>query len=300
MKICIYALDAGGSFLKCGLVDEDLRVIPGSHDKEAADSSGGSPESIRAAYRALAARAKARAAAAGYEISAVGMDTPGPFDYKTGTFRMTHKYTALYGMSVLPWFGEDFPGLRVHIMHDSAAFILGASRALPDGADSRGCVAAVMLGTGLGFALMRDGKPLLAENGGPAVSIYRAPLHGTEAEEPISARGIVRRYADAAGIAGRTTGHMPDAREIAERAAAGDATAAQVYAETGSLLGELLAPILGEYGAHTLMLGGQISRDAALFLPELRRALGNSRISIAEAANAEDAHLIGAAMGAIK
>ena len=48
------------------------------------------------------------------------------------------------------------------------------------------------------------------------------------------------------------------------------------------------------------MLGGQISRDAALFLPELRRALGNSRISIAEAANAEDAHLIGAAMGAIK
>lgn len=85
-----------------------------------------------------------------------------------------------------------------------------------------------------------------------------------------------------------------------DRAAAGDAAAAQVYVETGSLLGELLAPILDEYGAHTLMLGGQISRDTALFLPELRRALGNSRISIAEAANAEDAHLIGAAMGAIK
>lgn len=296
MKKCIYALDAGGSFLKCGLVDDSMSVIPGTHDSEAADSSGGTPESIRAAYRALAVRAKARAAAAGYEITAVGMDTPGPFEYATGTFRMTHKYTALYGMSVLPWFAKDLPGIGVHIMHDSAAFILGASRALPDGAGEHGCVAAVMLGTGLGFALMRDGKPLLAENGGPAVSIYRAPLRGTEAEELISARGIVKRYAASAGI----TGHTPDAREVAALAKAGNGIAASVYAETGTMLGELIAPILREHRAHTLLLGGQISRDAALFLPALRNALDDPGLAIAEAANADDAHLIGAAMGALK
>ena len=293
MKKCTYALDAGGSFLKCGLVDDALNVIPGTHDSIAADSAHGTPESIRADYHTLAARAAARAAEAGYEISAVGMDTPGPFEYATGTFRMTHKYTALYGMSVLPWFAEDLPGIGVHIIHDSAAFILGAAHAL-GGKTLRGSVAAVMLGTGLGFALMRDGTPLSAANGGPLVSIYRAPLHGKEAEELISARGIVRRYADAAG----TDAGMTNAKEIAMLAKAGDKTAAGVYAETGALLGELISPILREYEVHTLLLGGQISRDSALFVPELECVLNNAEVAIAEAANADDAHLVGAAMAA--
>ena len=185
MEKCIYALDAGGSYLKCALIDGKLNVIPGTHDSAPADSAGGTPADIRAAYAALAVRAKARAAEKGYEIVSVGMDTPGPFDYPTGTFRMTHKYTALYGVSVLPWFAEDFPGAPVHIIHDSAAFILGASRALADGEAKRESIAAVMLGTGLGFALMCGGQPLLNPGGGPLVSIYRAPLRGEEAEKAI-------------------------------------------------------------------------------------------------------------------
>lgn len=65
MKKCIYAIDAGGSFLKCGLVDETLSVICGTHDSEPADSANGTEKSIRDAYKALAARAKARAAKCG-------------------------------------------------------------------------------------------------------------------------------------------------------------------------------------------------------------------------------------------
>ena len=298
MKKCIYALDAGGSFLKCGLVDENLSVICGTHDSEPADSANGTEKSIRGAYKALAARAKARAASAGYEIYAIGMDTPGPFDYATGTFRMTHKYSALYGVSVLPWFAEDFSGVPVNIMHDSTAFILGVSKDLPE--EKKNGLAVVMLGTGLGFAVMKNGKPLLAANGGPGVSIYRASLHGVEAEELISARGICERYATAVGCGD----NMPDARQIAELAKYGDRYAITTYADTGRLLGELLSPILAEYGIHTLMLGGQISRDCGLFMPQLRIALEHSacgfRGEILEAPHADDAHLIGAATGCEK
>lgn len=298
MKKCIYAIDAGGSFLKCGLVDETLSVICGTHDSEPADSANGTEKSIRDAYKALAARAKASAASAGYEISAIGMDTPGPFDYATGTFRMTHKYTALYGVSVLPWFAEDFSGVPVNIMHDSTAFILGVSKDLPE--EKKNGLAVVMLGTGLGFAVMKNGKPLLAANGGPGVSIYRASLHGVEAEELISARGICERYATALGCGD----NMPDARQIAELAKYGDRYAITTYADTGRLLGELLSPILAEYGIHTLMLGGQISRDCGLFMPQLRIALEHSACGfkgeILEAPHADDAHLIGAATGCEK
>lgn len=297
MKKCIYALDAGGSYLKCALIDGKLNVIPGTHDSEPADSAGGTPADIRAAYAALAARAKARAAEKGYEIVSVGMDTPGPFDYPTGTFRMTHKYTALYGVSVLPWFEEDFPGAPVHIIHDSAAFILGASRALADGEAKRASIAAVMLGTGLGFALMCGGRPLLNPNGGPLVSIYRAPLRGEEAEELISARGIVRRYRESSGTADSSA---ISAKDIALRAKSGDAAALRAYSDTGILLGELLAPILAEYRVGTLLLGGQISRDCALFLPKLCDTLSASGYCgrVLPAPNADDAHLIGAAMNA--
>ncbi len=297
MKKCIYALDAGGSYLKCGLVGEDMRVIPDTRDSEAADSAKGTLKEVRASYAALAARAKARAADMGYEIAAVGMDTPGPFDYSSGAFRMTHKYTALYGVSVLPWFGEDFPGVPVRIIHDSAAFILGAARGLYG---ANGCkdrtVAAVMLGTGLGFALMRDGRPLLAPGGGPLVSIYRAPLCGVEAEELISARGIVRRYNESVG-----NGDTPiSAKEVAFRAKSGDAAAAHAYADTGRLLGELIAPVLAEYSVSALLLGGQISRDAQLFMPQLRTTLEGlgSCGDILPAPNGDDAHLLGAAMEA--
>lgn len=291
MKKCIYALDAGGSFLKCGLVDaEAMEVIDGTHDSEAVNSTGGSPAAIRAAYSALAARALARAASLGYEIAAVGMDTPGPFEYKTGTFRMRHKYTALYGVSVLPWFAEDLPGRPVHIIHDSSAFMLGASRTLPAERRAGGAIAAVMLGTGLGFAIMRDGTPLTNDEGGPRVSIYRAPLHGVEAEELISARGITNRYAAAAGI----VGSHPDAKTVACLAREGDRVAIDVYADTGRLLGELLSPITREYDIHTLLLGGQISRDAPLFSGELRAALPG--VDITSAASLDDAHLVGVAM----
>lgn len=291
MKKCIYALDAGGSFLKCGLVDaETLSVIDGTHDSEAVDSAGGRLPEIRAAYAALAARAKKCAAAMEYEIDAVGMDTPGPFEYSSGTFRMRHKYTALYGVSVLPWFEEDIPCVPVHIIHDSSAFILGASRAVPAERRARGTLAAVMIGTGLGFAIMRDGKPLVNSDGGPRVSIYRAPLCGREAEELISARGIVSRYAAASGMAGEGIG----AKTIAMRARAGDAAARAVYAETGRLLGELLSPIVGEYEIHTLLLGGQISKDAALFSGELAAALPD--VDITPAAELDDAHLVGVAV----
>ena len=297
MKKCIYALDAGGSYLKCGLVGEDMRVIPDTRDAEAADSEKGTPGEVRASYAALAARAKVRAARMGYEIVAVGMDTPGPFDYASGTFRMTHKYTALYGVSVLPWFGEDFPGVPINIIHDSAAFILGAAHGLygANGCKDRS-IAAVMLGTGLGFALMRDGSPLLAPGGGPLVSIYRAPLCGVEAEELISARGIVRRYAESSRDADKSI----SAKEVALRAKAGDAAAARAYADTGRLLGELIAPVLAEHSVDTLLLGGQISRDAPLFMLQLRTALEGRGfcVDILPAPNGDDAHLLGAAMGA--
>lgn len=43
----------------------------------------------------------------------------------------------------------------------------------------------------------------------------------------------------------------------------------------GAIIGGSIAPILGEYGIRRLLLGGQISRSADLFIPAMMEKLAN-------------------------
>ena len=81
MKKCILAVDGGGTFHKaalfCGmeLVENSFISVPAN--------SAGTAEEISGAFRNLGREAAAKAEAMGYEIEAVGMCMPGPFDYIT-------------------------------------------------------------------------------------------------------------------------------------------------------------------------------------------------------------------------
>ena len=60
-----------------------------------------------------------------------------------------------------------------------------------------------------------------------------------------------------------------DVKEIAEACRAGDPAAKAVFDGLSEALAELLAPILTKLGSDALILGGQISRSADLFMGEL-------------------------------
>ena len=287
MTRCILALDIGGTFLKSCLCDREGLPLPGTFDRERVDSNG-DLAAIKSSYQSLLKRMLEKAESLDMVLSAVAADIPGPFDFSAGISRMEHKYTSLFGVPLFPWFREVLGEVPVRFLHDSSAFLSGASAAHPE---IRNC-AGVMIGTGLGFAVMKDGSVLETEAGGPAYSIYKMPFRDKTAEDFISARAIPTRYNEL------SSRKIDSAKTIGDLAESGtDPIAYQVYYEIGENLSEILAPILTELGTEALYLGGQISKSFSVFGPALKEGL--KRVStlhlIEEAKDLDLAHLKGGA-----
>ena len=290
----ILSFDAGGTFLKSGIFryDGKLELVEGSKMKEAVDSNG-SADQVHTAYINLLTANKNFADKSGFAFDCVSVDTPGPFDYENGMSLMTHKYTAIYQTPLRPWFAEVLGDIPVYFMHDSFAFIHGAAQ---ESESDNTRIAGVMIGTGLGFALLIDGKVQKNENGGPARSIYRAPYGESTAEEYVSARGLVYRYnRDKLP----TDPDCANAKEISDYAEAGNATALKVYEDTGIIIADVVRDILVEYGIEEFVYGGQISKSFELFERAATEALsGVPTLKLVRAArNIDDVHLIGSAAG---
>lgn len=254
-------LDVGGTFIKCS----DGRSVP-------VDSDGSREDIVSSLHLALHSPV---------EYDRVSVAIPGPFDYSSGIFRMEHKFAAVKGesFSSLALGGDECSAMPAHesgcresgpcggmvqfrYIHDVNCMLLGEMTC----GNARGCrnVALVSLGTGLGFAVCRDGKILTNEAGSPAVSIYRKPYGDGILEDYVSKRGFLRGYADGMTVKG-----------LAEAARSGDADAVSRFLETGHILGSCIADILRDNGIECLLFGGQISRSFDLFAPAVREELAD-------------------------
>ena len=197
----ILVLDVGGSFLKYGVADQRGALLPGSVG-EAPARADESPEKVYEAFGEVIRRAQETAPLAGACAC-----FPGPFDYTEGVFRMKHKFQALYGCSILPPF--ERAGLPVRFLHDSTSYILGeVSDGTLQGTQNPCCV---MLGTGLGFSMMKDGKVLIDQTQTPALALWCAPFREGIAEDYVSTRAIQAAY-----------GQPLSVKDIAGRARQGD------------------------------------------------------------------------------
>lgn len=257
-------LDVGGTFIKCS----DGRSIP--------IDSAGSREDIVSSLR-LAVGDVTR-----FERICVAI--PGPFDYENGVFKMKHKFAAVYdeNFADIVSAAADTPSLtemlgyarsgeyaaKFRYIHDVNCMLLGEMSF----GEGRGCenVAMVALGTGLGFSMCVGGKLLKNDFGSPLVSIFNRPFRGGVLEDYASKRGVLRLYGEALGT--DVPGGMT-VKQIADKAHAGEPASIAAFSAMGAIIGESIAPMLEEYGIQKLLLGGQISRSADLFVPAMMEKL---------------------------
>lgn len=284
MKKYVIAIDAGGTFFKSAIVSSEAEVLSGTVMTVPANSDG-TPEEVKEGYRRTLSAQLRNAKSAGIMISAVAVDTPGPFDYEGGFSKMEHKFRAIFGIPLRPWIEESVGKLPITFIHDSAAFLSGEMWNSPYGDFSN--AAGVMIGTGLGFATMENRKVLRKPDGSPLYSVWASPYRGRIAEDFVSGRGISARYKDGSH----------SAKEIELLAKAGDEEAKAVYAETGAILAEVIKPHLIKVGAEILILGGQISRGLPLFVDELRSGLSEVTTLrvITRSERLDVSHMLGAA-----
>jgi glucokinase len=205
---------------------------------------------------------------AGWDCTGIGMAIPGPFDYRTGTSLMKHKFATLFGVSLAVELrrelrlGEPMP---IRFVDDAGAFLLG--EAWRGAVRGYGRAMAITLGTGIGSAFMVGEKLAVTATGMPLYSIWNQPYKDGIVEDVVSAIIVhYRKMTDTSAIA--------DVKQIALRAIeANDGAAKQVFAEFGATLGLAIRPIILRFQPEVLVFGGQISKSFKLFASTLREQL---------------------------
>ncbi len=196
----------------------------------------------------------------------------GIVDHSSGRVLLSPDLPGLTGLALASAL-EDRLGIPVAIDNDDLLAAIGEASA---GA-AVGCrdVVFLALGYGLGAGVIVDGRPVRgAANAAGAIG-FSAP---GRLDQRASGRAIPGRYRHAMARSG-TTSEMPltDAREVFERAAAGEPIAAQVVADVLADLGDLIVDVAALLDPEVIVVGGGLTdAGTAVFAPldtRLRAAL---------------------------
>lgn len=253
-------LDVGGTAIKGVLVDPDgvPELVRRWPTERPADQS--------VVLDRVVACARELIGAADRRVTAVGIAVPGVVDEDAGIARFAANLP--FRDFELGRLAADGLGLPVAVAHDVRA----AARAeLWAGAGRH--LYFVTLGTGVGAARIVDGDldtgahqlgHVVIRPGGVPCGCGGGGHLGSYA----SATGLARTYA---GL----TGESVSAREVAERAAAGDGPAEQAWAATVAALADGLALVTTLVDPGLVVLGGGLALAGDRLLVPLRAALAD-------------------------
>jgi len=262
MSQAIAVLDVGGTSIKTGAVrfgvDDDPRIDIGpvlpANSNEMADR----------VLDSLAAGADTALSLAGPEVSGLAIAICGPFDIEAGISRMqgVHKFEEIYGIDVGEAVRERLPAasaLPIRFARDAES--AGTGEALAGAGAGFDRVLTVTVGTGLGTCLTDHAIPVEVIDGlGVEHLAMRDTPWGGRADDVLSAHGLAGRL----GVA------MGDLR-----AAVDDPVNADAVNDHGRRLGAFLGPVVAEFDAHVVVVGGGFSAAFDRFGPALQAAIGH-------------------------
>jgi glucokinase len=276
----IGALDIGGTHVTAARVDPGEAAVDAATRCRLDFRPDGTRDEILGAI--------VSAAMALGPVERLGVAVPGPFEYARGISLVRHKLDALYGVDLRQELGRalDVAPSAVSFVNDADAFVLGEWW----GGAARGHrrVVGITLGTGLGSGFLADGE--IVDDGPdvpPEGSLHLASFRGAPVEDRISRGALLARYGAGAGV---------DVSDIAERARMGDERARETFDSFARALAEFLAPWLVRFQPTCLVVGGSIARAWDLLGSRLRA----DGATVVQAANLDDAPLLGAALRATK
>lgn len=271
----VLALDVGGTKLAAGVVRPDGGVC--SFLETPTEVHQGPDATVRRLLR-LGDQA---VAAAAQPVDAVGIGCGGPLDPQTGM---------ILGPPGLPGWDEVPLGARVrdhfgraaYVENDASAAALGEYRW--GGWDVRSLVY-LTISTGFGGGIVRDGVLFrgAARQGGElghVVIDWQGRMCGC------GARGCAEAYVSGTSIARRAAefGLEGTAKDVVERARAGEQVARAVWDETTAMLARAVAVIINVCEPELVVLGGGVTRAGGHLLDPVRAgALAQAMLPAAKA-----------------
>jgi glucokinase len=276
----ILVFDVGGGHVASAIFDPAERTLRNIAELPTPASNGGGDF-----FHTLESLTRRMPPLAG-PLAGISLAMPNPFDYEHGVSYMKHKYQQLYGVDLRQGIAERLrcSTQRIHFLNDAAAFLGGElCRGTAGGVNS---VVGITLGTGIGSAFATGGEIVMHGHGIPeGGEIWNLSYDGGIVEDFVSTLAIQKLYEKA-------TGTVKEVREIATFAET-QPEARQVFADFGKSLGQVLRFTCQEFRPRRIVLGGGISRSAALFLPFAEAELNDPEIDL-RVSRLDHATLIGA------
>lgn len=309
---CYAGIDLGGTFVKCGIVDETGRILA----KKSVPT--GKERPYREIVRDMAEAVKELAEGLSLSLSdlrGAGVGSPGTVDSARGTIVYSNNIR-WENVPLGPALSELL-GMPVSVTNDANAAALGECFC-GAGAGYRDVVL-VTLGTGVGGGIVIGGK--LYEGGRSAgTEIGHEVIRAGGERCTCGRRGCFEAYASATALIRKTVRAMERHPESALHALApspeavdgktafdglrmGDRTAKRVVAEYVRDLAEGLANVANVFRPQVILLGGGICKEGETLLAPLRRQFearlygggGYAPVALAVASLGNDAGLCGAA-----
>ncbi len=295
----VIALDVGGTGMKCALVSPAGEIV---HAERHATGADRGPDAVVETILDVAAGLAETALSLGDKASAVGIAVPGVVDEERGVA----VWSANVGFRDVPL--RDLLtgrlGIPAALGHDVRAGGVAEAR-LGAGREYRH-VLFLAIGTGIAGAHVVDGAAFAGAHGaagevGHIIVRPGGPLCGCGArgclEAIASAASIGRAYSARAGV-------PATAAEVAERAAAGEPLAAEVWAEAVDALADGLHTLVTLYDPQVAVIGGGLAEAGAGLLDPLGTALSPKltfqyRPRLVRAALGDEAGCLGAGLLAL-
>jgi glucokinase len=269
----VIAVDVGGSSIKGALVGADAAVLATDTVPTPQQSEATLVDAVVAVARRLADRSRGL----GIPAAALGVAAAGVNDESRGVARSGANL--LWRDTALARRLEERIALPTTLIQDARAAahaeaIFGAGR----GVDSFLCV---ILGTGVGSAVVVNGRPLRGAHG-LAGEIGHLQVDGHRLLCGCGGRGCAETVASAAALSRRyaaATGRRIPAEEVLDQMLAGDPVAAGLWSDAVSALATAVAAAVAVVDCGLVIFGGGMAAAGSRLLDPVREALAQ-RLSL--------------------
>jgi glucokinase len=262
----VAGIDIGGTKIATLLVDADGAVLGRATHASSVGDQGGAVASIAACLDdALQGAGLAR-----HDLAAVGVGVPGRVDPERGhvTLAVNLGWTDFALRDEL----QAVLKTPVVIENDVRAAAVGLyERHVIDGAEN---IAYLAVGTGIAAGVVLDGK-LHRGARGLAGEIGHAIVELGGPRCQCGQNGCLEAFASGPSIARRLG--ASSAKEVYERAAAGDQAAIELTADVGRRLAWAIHTLVMTYDVQRVVVGGGVSHAGSPFEAPLRRELERLR-----------------------
>lgn len=289
IKKAVVGVDVGGSKIITGVLTQEGKIL----GKPINIPTGGQDPSEVIVNRIHQSIEKAlKTAGITFDnIQGIGLGVPGPLDIKNGVVLDPWQLPTMNNFPLRQVIQTRYQ-VPVYMNNDANCFLLGESY-FGAGVGLE-IVFGLTLGTGLGAAIVIDGKLLLGATE-TAGEVWFSPYKDEFIEAYVSGRGITRTYK-------KLTGKEKSSLEIAELGHLGEAEAVTTWEEFGTDLAYCIAWYVNILDPDIVILGGSIANAMDLFSPAMEKYLRQhicpipaTKTKVTRAALEDSAGFIGAA-----